>query len=175
MSDKGFEAIGILTGFAVGVILSLFILRSLTKNHRLRTEYDEMQKRVRGDAYMYGFYAIVFFEALLGIAELFLTIPAEPLVLHFMAILIGVTVQAGYSIWHDAYVGLNTQKNRFLIAMVLIGGINFLVSVMAWIDGRMVKDGILQTPFVNFMVFVVFLILGCIALIKNASDSGEEA
>lgn len=174
MARSGAEAIGILTGVVVGVICSLFILRSINKNHKLRTEYDEMQKRVRGEAYMYGFFALVFYEALLGLAEIITKLPVDPLVLHFMGILIGVTVQAGYSIWHDAYVGLNTQTNRFLITMVVIGGINLFVAIMAWMDGRMVKDGILQTPFINFMVFVVFLILGIIGLVKKTTAREED-
>lgn len=174
MARTGTESIGILCGVAVGVICSLFILRFITKNHQLRTEYDEMQKSARGEAYMYGFYAMVFYEALLGLVEGFTTLPVDPLVLHFMGILIGITVQAGYSIWHDAYVGLNTRTNRFLITMVVIGGINLFVAIMAWVDGRMVKDGVLQTPFINFMVFIVFLILGIIGLVKKSATHEED-
>lgn len=174
MKHNPFYAYGILIGVLVGVILSLFLIRGFNKNHSMRTEYDEMQKRVRGDAYMYGFYAMIAFEALIAFVELFITIPADPLVIHFMAVLTGVSVQASYSIWNDAYIGLNTNTNRFVISMVLIGLLNLLVALMAWFDGRMMVNGILQPQFCNFMICVVFLGLGLIALIKKSANKEEE-
>ena len=173
MKHNEFYTYGILTGVLVGAIASVFILRSITKDHALRTKYDEMQKRIRGDAYMYGFYTMVFCEALLSLAELFVTIPADPLVIHFMTIIVGIGVQAGYSIWNNAYVGLNTNMNRFIISMIVIGSINILTAVMAWHDGRMVVDGVVQPPFCNFMISVLFLVLGLIGLLKKRNEKEE--
>lgn len=164
-----------MAGVFTGVIVSLFIIRFFNKNHSFRTEYDEMQKKVRGEAYMYGFYALIIYEALLAFAETVISIPADPLVLHFSGILLGVGVQAGYSIWNDAYVGLNTQTNRFLIIMIVIGGVNLLVSAIAVIDGRMFVNGILQPPFCNLLVFFLFLILGIIGVIKRAGKKEDES
>ena len=105
-----------MAGVFTGVIVSLFIIRFFNKNHSFRTEYDEMQKKVRGEAYMYGFYALIIYEALLAFAETVISIPADPLVLHFSGILLGVGVQAEYtnkplSHHHDSDWG--SQSSRF--------------------------------------------------------------
>ena len=59
--------------------------------------------------------------------------------------------------------------------MILIGGVNLLVSAIAVIDGRMFVNGILQPPFCNLLVFFLFLILGIIGVIKRAGKKEDES
>lgn len=169
------KAYGLILGLIAGVMITLALLKYINKNRGLRTEYDEMQKIARGEAYMYGFFALIAAEAIFGIAKCFGPLPLEPVAEHFLVILIGVTVQAGYSILHDAYIGLNTQTTRFTVSMIVIGLFNLAVAVLAWAEGRMIVDGILQAPFTNFMVFVMFMILAVISLVKKSRDEREDA
>ncbi len=162
-------------GIMLGLVIALIAIWWINKNKKVRTEYDEMQKQVRGTAYMYAFYTVVVIEGILALLESYGTLPMEPFVIHFLTIMAGISVQAAYCILNDAYVGLNTQMDRFIIFAIIAAVINLLVAVIAWMDGRMVVDGILQAPFVNFMCFVVFAVLGVIGLFKKAAEDREDA
>lgn len=173
-SGNEFKALGLLAGVAFGVLVTLVLLRLINKNRSLKTEYDEMQQMVRGRAYMYGFYTILVFEAIMGIVETIGPIPAEPLVKHFLGIALGVTVQAVYSIWNDAYIGLNTERGRYGITMVFIGLVNFVMAVFAWKEGRMVINGVLQPSFANFLVFLMFVVIGTAFFLKRSAEREED-
>ncbi len=167
-------SIALSVGILVGLVIALFLLRYTNKNHRMRTEYDEMQKQVRNQGYMYAFYTVLVLEALLCIVGGFWQIPAVPFVLHFIPIFLGVTVQACYCVWKDAYVGLNTNVKRYLIVVVAATAINLLSAVMAIKNGTMVENGMLQFPAVNLMCTVMFGVLGVMLLLHKAADRGEE-
>lgn len=169
------RAYGIVFGVIIGTLISVLLLMSINKNRSLRTEYDEMQKKARGEAYMYGFFTVLVLEVLLGLAETFGPLPMEPLVSRFLVIMTGVGVQAVYSIWHDAYIGLNTQTNKFFVMMAVIAAVNLLVAVLAWVNHSMVVNGILQAPFANFMCFVLFAVLAVVGLVKKNMEEREEA
>jgi len=169
------RAYGIVFGVIIGTLISVVLLMSINKNRSLRTEYDEMQKKARGEAYMYGFFTVLVLEVLLGLAETFGPLPMEPLVSRFLVIITGVGVQAVYSIWHNAYIGLNTQTNKFFVMMAVVAAVNLLVAVLAWVNHSMVVNGILQTPFANFMCFVLFAVLAVVGLVKKNMEEREEA
>lgn len=169
------RAYGLIFGIIIGTLLSVLLLMYVNKNRSLRTEYDEMQKKARGEAYMYGFFTVLVLEVLLGLAETFGPLPMEPMVSRFLVIMTGVGVQAVYSIWHDAYIGLNTQMNKYLVMMAVIAAVNLLVAVFAWANHAMVVNGILQAPFANFMCFVLFAVLAVVGLVKKNMEEREEA
>ena len=106
---------GVATGVAVGLVLALVIVRTVNRDRKLRTEYDEMQKLARGQAYKYAFYAVMIYEALVCWLSMGIELPAEQSVIHFFGIFVGITVQACYCIWKDAYIGLNTNLKRYII------------------------------------------------------------
>ena len=116
--------IGVAVGIAVGLLIVAFVLRFINRNKAMATEYDEMQKQIRGVGYRYAFFTVMIFEALLCILTLGMELPAEPYVIHFAAIFIGVTVQAAYCIWNDAYVGLNTNLGRYIVIMTIVSLFN---------------------------------------------------
>ena len=106
------RSVALACGVLVGLVIALFLLRYMNRNHKFRTEYDEMQKAIRSKGYMYGFYTMLIFEALLCLLPASLQIPAEPVVTHFLPIFLGITVLSSYCIWNGAYVGLNTNIKR---------------------------------------------------------------
>lgn len=168
------RSIGLAVGVAVGLIIALILLRYMNKDHKVKAEYDEMQKNIRNKGYMYGFYTVVIFEALMCLVPSFVRIPAEPIVIHFVPIFLGITVHASYCIWKGAYIGLNTNMTRYLIVAVIASAINFLGFFMAWKNGSLIVDGVLQAPFVNLLCALMFAVLGIVGLLRKAADSRME-
>ena len=109
---------GLAVGIVVGLILEVVIMRAVNFNHKMKTEYDEMQRSIRDRGYKYGFYTILIVEALFCVVSSGMDIPAVPIVVHFIPIFLGIVVQASYCIWNNAYVGLNTNMKRYIIVAV---------------------------------------------------------
>ena len=168
-----FRSVGLAVGVLVGLVIAVLLLRYMNRDHKVRAEYDEMQKNIRNRGYMYGFYTILVFEALLCLIPSFVRLPAERIVIHFLPIFLGVTVQASYCILKGAYVGLNTDLKRYWIVALAATAINFLSFFMAWKNGSLVVDGVLQAPFVNFLCALMFAVLGVFALLRKTADSEE--
>ena len=78
------KLVGSLVGFVIGIVLVLIVSKFANKNRKVKTEYDERQKVLRGEGYKYGFYAMAIYAALntiLGIADC--ALPVEPSVYNF--------------------------------------------------------------------------------------------
>ena len=168
------RSLALTCGVLLGLVIALILVRYMNKNHKLRTEYDEMQKKVRNQGYMYAFYTVIIFEALMCLVTGFVDIPAEPIVIHFTPIFLGVLVQTCYCIWKGGYVGLNTNLKRYIIVAVVATMINLLAFVMAWKNGDLVVNGVLQATFINFLCAVIFAVLGVTALLRKATDREVE-
>ena len=87
-----FRSVGLAVGVLVGLVIAVLLLRYMNRDHKVRAEYDEMQKNIRNRGYMYGFYTILVFEALLCLIPSSVRLPAERIVVHFLPIFLGVTV-----------------------------------------------------------------------------------
>ncbi len=170
------STIGILAGIFVGLIIAAILIKAMNKDGKLKTEYDEMQERVRGKAYKYGFFTAMILEAIQAVlADSEIGLPITAFALHFSAILIAVLVQVTYCIWNDAYVGLNSNMTRFGVFAVVISLINFLVALGAATHGQMLVNGQLQDPFINLICGILFIIIGIEMFVKKITDkAGEE-
>ena len=94
--------------------------------------------------------------------------------IHFAAIFIGVTVQAAYCIWNDAYVGLNTNLGRYIVIMTIVSLFNLGVAFMSWRQGELVIGGKLQAQSINLLCGLMFAVLGVVGLIKKIADGRDE-
>ena len=168
------HAVGLGFGLLIGLVIALLLVRYMNTNHRVKTEYDEMQKNIRNQGYMYAFYTVIILEAVLCFVGTAVDIPAEPIVIHFLPIFLGVVVQACYCIWKHAYIGLNTNLKRYLIIAVVASVINLLSFFMAWKSGSLFTEHVMQAPFVNLLCAVMFLIIGAAALLRKATDREVE-
>ena len=166
---------GIICGIAI-VVLVTFLMRRLSHDNA-STKYDEMQERARGIAYKYAFWTVAMIEALLGVlelAEFYEKFPLNGFMLHFTILLIGIMVQVCYSIWHHAYIGLNTNVRKYVICCSLLSLFNFLVAVKAIMEGEMIVDGQLQFPFISLLCALMFVIIGVLSVIRNRLDQKED-
>lgn len=165
---------GILVGIVVGLILTVIFMKSINRDGKLKTEYDERQKEARGRGYMYGFFATIITNGLLMVLSISCDIEVLGISLYFIPILIGIIAQVTYCVFNDAYVGLNNNMTRFFVGMTFITAFNFFVGIKALTDGELIVDGKFQGAFVNILCGSIFLILIVEMLIKKLIDRNEE-
>ena len=167
--------IGTGAGILTGIIICIIVFKLVNKDGNAKTKYDEMQERIRGKAYMYGFWAMLACEAIMLIVDTGdVKLPVEPYITHITVILIGALVQTSYSIWNDAYVGLNTNMRRFAIISILVSLLNFLIAGAAIASSRMLVDGVFQSPLANLLCGLLFCIIGIELFIKMLSDKNAK-
>lgn len=166
---------GLFTGIIVGLIICYFAFKKMNKNGKLRTEYDERQKEIRGKGYQCAFWAesIYFaFLMLLDIAEV--EIPAVKTVTYFTGFMLGVVVLYTYCIIKGAYFGLNNNIKSWTIFLTFFGILNIIISIMNYFSGTLIVDGILMPGFINFLCGAMLLLAVIIVAIKKAVDARED-
>ncbi len=166
------KSVGLAVGIMVGIILAIIIVKAFNKDGKFKTKYDEMQLKIRGRAYMFAFWTIVIYEALMCVltASETMVLPVTNFVLHFTAVIAGVLVQVTYCIWKGAYIGLNTHAGRFSVFCILIALLNMAIGIIAVTQGEMFVDGKLQDPFINLLITGLFIVIGVELLIKQFTD-----
>lgn len=171
-----FASYGAATGILVGLIIAVILFKFANTNHRTKTEYDERQKVIRGQAYMYGFYTIVVYECLMMVLSIGrLDLPVQEYMLHFAGVLLGCMVVGIYSIWHGVYWGLNNNRRRYVIIFAVCALLNAFPVIGALRSGTLMADGKPALPVVNLMVLIMLLVLGIELLIKQVADSRAES
>lgn len=176
MSTSIMKSAGLAFGIMIGLILAIALILISNNNRKVRTEYDERQLRVRGDAYRYAFYSVIICEVILLILAFGeVTLPVPDYVLHFGGILIGCLVLSTYCIWKDAYWGLNNNRRRYGIILVVAGLLNAVP-----LFGALSKRSTLDFPFVNLLTCIMLLVVGVELLLKHfldrrADSHGENA
>ena len=171
MNGNIFKSAGLAAGIAVGLVVAVVLILLANNNRKLKTQYDERQLKVRGDAYRYAFYTVLVWEAILFVLSYGeFTYPIPEHVLHFAGIILGILVLSGYSIWKDAYWGLNNNRRRYGIILVVAGLLNALPLIGALRGGEL--------SYVNLLCCVMLLFVGIELLVKHLvdrrSDSGED-
>ncbi len=169
MYNEG-RMLGVIIGIMVGIVIVMLVLRTINRDKKMKTDYDEMQKQIRGTGYKYAFYTVLIYEAMLLVVSMAVELPAEACVIHFSSIFLGVTVQVCYCIMKDAYIGLNTNVKRYVIIMGVVSLFNLWTAGMTWKNGEMIFDGKLQAPFINFLCGLMFVFIGAAAVVKYLAD-----
>ncbi len=163
-----YKSAGFGVGIAIGIVLVVLLLKFANTNHKKETEYDERQKAIRGRGYMYGFYTMMVYEALMiCIGMSGVTLPVAPIAIHFTGIVLGGMVLASYCVWKDAYWGLNNNLKRYAIVFLATAALNaipIIASVKS--DGFNLMDG----PILNLICLVMLGVLGVEFLAKYLMD-----
>jgi len=170
-----YSSFGVVIGLIVGLIIAVICFKYANTNHKAKTEYDERQKVIRGQAYMYGFYTVLVFECLMLVISIGrLPLPVDEYILHFMGIILGCTVLAVYSIWHDVYWGLNNNRRRYSIVFIICAAINAIPVIASLRTGTLIVNSKPSSAFINLLVLIMLLILAIELLIKQIADKKEE-
>ena len=170
-----YRSAGLAIGITVGIIISVILLKFMNKDGRMRTKYDEMQEKARGKAYMYSFWTLAACETLVSLfADLEVNPFGNPFTANLTCVIIAALVHASYSIWNNAYMGLNNNYKRYTVCMILIGLVNLMCAIYGITSGYMIMDGVLQPSFTNLMCAVIFIAIAVELFIKNTRDAGRE-
>ena len=176
MNAKG---AGFIFGIMVGAILVLVLLKMANKDRRIKTEYDERQEKIRGRAYKYAFYTMVYYQAILvclSFAEI--TLPIDSYIMEFFGIILGCTVLGGYCVWHDVYWGLNNDHRRYYIVFGVCLFLNLIPVIVPAIKGEFAGNGLSGAPMLNLMVIFMMVVLlaelGIKHLIDKKTEDGED-
>ena len=173
---------GTSAGFAIGIMVGLVIVVLLfkyaNKDGRIRTEYDERQKTVRGKAYRFAFYAELFAQAvLMWVFMSGIKLPVEDYALLFIAVIFGCLVLATYCIWNDVYWGLNNDRKRYHIIFIIAIILNIIPVAGAVRTGTLFENGKLGMPMLNIVVLVMIAYIYLLLLVKKifgGKADGEE-
>ena len=161
---------GVIAGIIVGLIISVFVVKAINKDGKFKTKYDEMQEIKRGRGFKYSFYAVMIFEALMGVLAIGeVALPLDGLSLHFLGIFIGIVVLESYCIFNDAFIGLNTNGHRYAIVCVVVSIINF---ANAYFTFKNQTEG--WSGFVNLLCGIMFVIIGIEIIVKKLIDKGQD-
>ncbi len=122
MNISGLTAVFILAAAA------FLIWHEKSRQRNISQEYDEMQLRNRAKGAWYSFYAMIFFMAFYMILEktigFALLSAADAL---FLGTVVSGSVNAGYSIFHDSYYGMNRSGGRsrgFLLLIAVMDAVS---------------------------------------------------
>lgn len=169
-------SLGFVVGLMIAAIALVFIFKYANKDGKVRTEYDERQKAVRGKAYRYAFYTEVFAQAV--IMCLFMSdvqLPIEDYALVFTGILAGCIVLAAYCIWNDVYWGMNNDHRRYHIVFLIATVLNALPVIFGVTGGTLFENGKLGMPLLNIIVLFMMAVIYVELLIKKLMDKKSDA
>lgn len=168
--------LGYILGFAVvlGILISILAYKGINQDNKAKPKYDERQKAVRGKSFTYGFYASAIASFLFMLMHLFGLGNFWGPYGYFTIIIIGIIVQMTHAIFHDAYLGLNTNARKYIIFMSIISVINIAAAVSGIISGEMFRDGVLNDSFLNLLCSILFAVLVADLSIKRLIDKKEK-
>ncbi len=169
------RSVGLAVGIVVGLIICVVLFKFWNKDGKVRSKYDEMQEKARGKAYMYSFWTLAGCVTLVSfINGIGIRLFSDYFTANISCILIAALVHASYSVWNDAYMGLNTNYKRYTICMIAVGLINFASGVIGIATGAIIKDGVLQGSFSNLLCAIVFVAIAVELYLKNVRDAKKE-
>ena len=138
-----------------------------------RSDYDERQQAERGKAFRLGFFTLIISQALALCADDMGVFPVDGTVLCSVSIFAGILVYVIYSIWHEAYFGINEKVRPAMICFGLIGLFNLALAVFAILDGRMLVNGKLSFPMMNAMCAIMFVAIFVTIFLKRLSSKED--
>lgn len=174
MKTVGF-AIGMIISIMIGIVLAMIAFRNLNTDNSMKTKYDERQQIVRGQGYKYSFWTVICLIVLTCILDACeISLPMKNTVLYFLIIAIGVMVHTTYCVFHDGYFGINNKPRQYYMAFVFIGLFNVFIGIVNSLQGRLVENGKLDVPSINFFCGAMFVILGISIVIKKYFIKDDE-
>lgn len=168
--------IGIALGVLVGILL-VWILLKLTKNNgKIKCEYDERQEIVRGRGFKYSYFTLLLYMALYALLTLSeVALPVDNYMIMLIGLILSVTVQVIYCTWNEAYISLNANPKKLLVAFTAVGLVNLAIGVLSLIRGNLIENGILTFRAANLLVGIMcFLICLFVVLKRKLADGAEE-
>lgn len=157
--------IGFCVGFlAVAIICFIFVKK------KCKGQYDERQKAIQGVAYKFGFFAMIFYFLINGFVctEIGNWLPV--LHMNFIGVCVGIACYAGYAIFNDAYISLNTKPFKTLLPLAFVSVINYIGFLV-----RLGKDdSYFYTCLLNLICAILLTAVCVMLIIKIIIDKSRE-
>jgi zinc transporter ZupT len=167
--------LGVVVGIIFGLLLVAVSMRLMKKDSKQKNTYDERQEAIRGKAYKYGFFTLVFLTIGIGICDDVLSKYFESMILHYLVVVISILVFAITCIFKEAYLSLNEKPKRVLAVFSLLGVVNLLGGGAQCAAGKAFKDGKLLDGSLNLFTGILFIVLTIMMAVKFWMDKKEEA
>lgn len=113
--------LGLCVGFLVVAVICIVF-----RKRRCNNKYDERQKAVQGVAYKIGFISLCAYLLLNGFICMEIGNWLPVFDMNFIGVCFGIVCYAGYAIFNDAYISINSRPVSFLVFLAVIAGINYL-------------------------------------------------
>ncbi len=167
---------------SISGILILLMLTYIGKDGAAKPDYDERQQIERGKAAILGFYTLLGYMLIMFIADAVGFIGGGLLTPVYMGgVVLGVTVSAVYSIWHECYFALNQNRVRNVIVL----GVIFIMNLAAGIFdmnlarkmnplGSAADTRVFRIGFCAIELAAGFLVGAIVMLMKHLKDKKEE-
>ncbi len=166
--------VGILITLGITVGLIVLIFKFSNSNGKMKNEYDERQKAIRGEGYKYGFYAAIGCLFIMMILDNFgANIPMSVNIQAFTTIIIAAMVDIVYCVKRGAYWGLNNNRKRYIWVLVAAAVLSFIFPVVTIMQGEMIVDGYLNSSFINLECGVFLIAVLVMIAVSDARDKAE--
>lgn len=176
--QKDIPVVGIIfvIGILIGLILVVILIAAATKGEEVKAKFDERQEIVRGRGFKYAFFGMLFWGVILFVLEpLEITLPMSQGNTSLLGIIIGATIYAAYCIWNDGYFALNQRSGLIMTVLTVMGLINLLLGINAFVEGYVWTDGQLSMPITNLFCGIMMIIVCVTMLLKRfVKDRREE-
>lgn len=164
-----------IVGIVAGLVVAVLIFKVANKDGRVKTQYDERQEKIRGRGYMYAFYTMAMYEAVMIVFSSAGDIPVADYIIYMGGIFVGLIVQVTYCIWNDGYWGINNDRRRYLIVFLVCGLVNFIPVIGQAKSGELFRDGrFVGFASLNLITLVLMLFVVAELLLKGIADKRSE-
>lgn len=169
--DMGFRS-GVYIGIVVAIVVSIILWKKIKKNKKGKSVYyDERQERIRGQAFRYGFYAMIIWIAASSFIEfLFERTLFDRGSFAMITVLVGVGVNVFYSILNGSYFYVNMNKRGYIIMLIVFTAINLLSAVMMIMSGGVIVDGMLTYKSINLLVTILLVAVLLAIYIRDKAE-----
>lgn len=163
----------------VTIFLIIAVVAVLTRRNSTGKNYDEMQLKIRGDAYKYSAMTMLLLMAAATMAYSLDSKAFEKYVepsFAFAAVLFcGVMVFAIYAIVKGAFFSIDGKSTRYLALCAVVVLTNAIPMVTSIVDGTFMKDGVLsfENGGSNLLCVICFTAVICAIIGKTIANKKE--
>lgn len=145
-------------GFIVGILI-VAIVSLISIKRKCRGQYDERQKAIQGVAYKVGFFAMFAYFIINGFICMEIGEWLPIIDMNFIGLCFGIVCFAGYAIFNDAYLSLNSKPFKFSLFISFVAIINYVCFFINVMDGDTPDAFLLNLICAVFLTVICFMII----------------
>lgn len=146
--------IGLIVGILIVAIVSLISIK-----RKCRGQYDERQKAIQGVAYKVGFFAMFAYFIINGFICMEIGEWLPIIDMNFIGLCFGIVCFAGYAIFNDAHLSLNSKPFKFSLFISFVAIINYVCFFINVMDGDTPEAFLLNLICAVFLTVICFMII----------------